>query len=262
MQGATEGWPVPSRVPTLARGEVHAWRAWLYLPPAVLARLAASLTEEERQRAARFVLEGHRQRFIAAHGALRAILALYLGCPAATLRFGHGPRGKPLLLEPAGTLDLRFNLAHADNLALCAVTRGAEVGADVEAIRPLPDADKIAARFFSLQEQAMFRRLPAGERQEAFFLGWTRKEAYLKALGDGLARPLSGFSVTLQPSEPARLLAVEGDPLEVARWSLLALHPAPGYAAALAVEGTPRRLAQWSWIPGGTRPSGEGDSIW
>lgn len=246
-----DDWPAPTAVPTLAAGEVHAWRAWLDLSPEVLARLAASLPEDEQQRAARFRLERHRERFVAAHGALRAILGLYLGCPAATPRFGRGPQGKPMLLAPAGALDLRFNLAHSHDLALCAVAAGAEVGADVEAIRPLPDADRIAARFFSAREQAMLRELPAGEREEAFILGWTRKEAYLKALGAGLGRPLSGFSVTLRPGEPARLLDVEGQPDEAARWSLVALHPAPGYAAALAVEGPLRRLMQWSWTPGG-----------
>jgi len=233
---------------------VHAWRAWLDLSPEVLDRLAASLAEDERERAARFRSAGLRQRFVAAHGALRAILGLYLGRPAAALRFDRGPRGKPMLLEPAGSLDLRFNLAHSRDLAVCAVARGAEVGVDVEAIRPLPDAIKIAARFFSDREQAVLRELPAGEREEAFILGWTRKEAYLKALGDGLARPLSGFSVTLRPGEPARLLDVKGRPQEIERWSLVTLHPAPGYAAALAVEGPLRRLVQWTWVPDGQEP--------
>jgi len=251
LQSAMYDWPAPAGVPTLAPGEVHAWRAWLDLSPEELGSLAASLAEDERERAARFRLDRHRQRFVAAHGALRAILGLYLGCPAATLRFDHGPRGKPMLLDPAACLDLRFNLAHSSDLAVCVVALGADVGADVEAIRPLPDADKIAARFFSVREQAMLWELPAGEREKSFFLGWTRKEAYLKALGDGLARPLSGFSVTLQPGEPARLLDVECQPHEVERWTLAALQPAPGYAAALAIEGPLRRLAQWSWAPSG-----------
>lgn len=250
MQGGTDDWPAPAGVPTLAPGEVHAWRAWLDLSPEVLDRLAASLGDDERERAARFRLERHRQRFVAAHGALRAILGLYLSRPAAALGFERGPQGKPRLQEAAGVPDLRFNLAHSRDLALCAVARGAEVGADVEAIRPMPDAERIAARFFSAREQAMLRELPPGRREEAFVLGWTRKEAYLKAQGSGLSQPLSGFSVSLQPGEPARLLDVEGHPGEAARWSLVALSPAPGYAAALAVEGPIRRLVRWSWMPG------------
>ncbi len=255
-----EAWPVPAMAPSLAPAEVHAWRAWLDLPPEELACLAASLSKDERERARRFRLERHRQRFVAAHGALRAILALYLGCPAAAVRFDLGPRGKPLLLDPAGAVDLRFNMAHSEDLALCVVARNAEVGVDVEAIRPVTDADKIAARHFSPREQAVLRKLPAGERQEAFFLGWTRKEAYLKALGDGLARPLSGFSVALRPGEPAQLLDVEGQPQEAARWSIVTLHPAPGYVAAMTVEGKPRGIAQWTWVPGGPQPGGEGRS--
>jgi 4'-phosphopantetheinyl transferase len=250
LHGPTADWPLPAEAPTLARGEVHVWRAWLDLAPEQASRLAAILDEDERERAARFRLEGHRQRFVAAHGALRSILALYLGCPAASLRFGHGPRGKPLILDPGDSPDLRFNLAHSGDLAVCALAQGAEVGADVEAIRSLPDSDAIVARFFSAREQAMLWELSPGEREESFFLGWTRKEAYLKALGDGLARPLSGFSVTVRPGEPARLLEVEGQPHEVERWSLVALHPATGYAAALAVEGPLRRVVQWSWQPG------------
>ena len=260
MPGVMDDWPAPAGAPTLAPGEVHAWRAWLDLAPDTLAHLAETLSEDERERAARFRPERHRRRFIAAHGALRAILALYLGCPAAAIRFGRGPRGKPMLLDPPGSLDVRFNLAHSRDLALCVVARDAEVGADVEAIRAVPDADKVVERFFSAREQAMLRELPAGEREEAFVLGWTRKEAYLKALGDGLARPLSGFSVTLRPGEPARLLEVQGQPHEVERWSLVALHPAPGYAAAVAVEGPLRRLVQWSWVPGGQEAAGEGAS--
>jgi 4'-phosphopantetheinyl transferase len=250
LQGPADDWPLPSEPPALARGEVHVWRAWLDLAPGEVASLSTSLAEDERERAARFRLEGHRQRFVAAHGALRSILALYLGCPATTLRFGRASRGKPLLVHPVSALDLRFNLAHSGALAVCVLAQGTEVGADVEAIRSLPDAHRMAARFFSAREQAALQELPPGERDQAFFLAWTRKEAYLKALGDGLARPLSSFSVSLRPGEPARLLDVENQPHEVERWSLVAVHPAPGYAAALAVEGPVRHLVQWTWLPG------------
>lgn len=240
-------WLSPPQPLPLRPGEVHVWRAWLECPAEQRALLADSLSTAERDRAGRFHSEADRDRFVVARGGLRAILGHYLGVAAAEIHLSYGPHGKPHLAQSAHGLDLRFNLAHSHNLALYAFTAGCDLGVDLEAIRPLADADDIAARFFSARERAAYLALPAAERLEAFYRGWVRKEAYLKALGDGLARPLAGFSVSLGPGEPARLLEVEGDPAETERWSLAALDPAPGYAAALAVEGQPLRLVCWQF---------------
>ena len=140
---------------------------------------------------------------------------------------------------------LRFNLSHSQGLALYAVTRGREIGVDLECIRPISDAEQIAERFFSAHENAVFRTIPAHEKPKAFFNCWTRKEAYLKALGDGLARPLDEFDVSLAPGEPAKLLRIEGAPQEASRWSLNRLEPGSGYVAALAVEGYGYQLKCW-----------------
>ena len=118
---------------------------------------------------------------------------------------------------------------------------------DLEYIRSVPDAEEIAARFFSCQENAVFRALPPEQKQAAFFNCWTRKEAYIKAIGDGLAFSLDQFDVSLSPGEPARLLGIKGSSAAAAHWSLQELTPAPGYVAALAVEGHGWSLICWQW---------------
>ena len=128
-----------------------------------------------------------------------------------------------------------------------AVTRQRRVGVDIEYLRSLPDLDTVAERMFSPGERAALRRLPLAQRHEGFFNGWTRKEAYIKAIGEGLSHPLDRFTVSLAPGAPARLEDVESDPAEAARWTLEALAPNPGCVAALAVEGRPPRLACHRW---------------
>jgi 4'-phosphopantetheinyl transferase len=143
--------------------------------------------------------------------------------------------------------ELRFNVSHSHGLALYAVTRRRKIGIDIERVRPISGPEQLAARFFSAGENAELCALPEHVKHEAFFNCWTRKEAYVKARGEGLSLPLNQFDVSLNPGEPARLLRVERDPQEAARWSLQGLTPAPGYVAALAVEGHGWRLACWEW---------------
>jgi 4'-phosphopantetheinyl transferase len=155
-------------------------------------------------------------------------------------RGGEKPR-----LRDAG--DLRFNMSHAEDLCLVAVARGREVGVDLEAVRPLGDLAVLAETCFSPMELEALLAVPESGRVHAFYSGWTRKEAVLKALGDGLARPLDSFDVTLAPGEPARLLQVDGDPTASARYELHALEPWPGFVGALAVEGRGGRLRLLDW---------------
>ena len=178
------------------------------------------------------------------------ILARYLGTDPAALRFAYGARGKPALAPGNAAPAVRFNFANSDGRALCAVTLGREIGVDLERIRPESATDAVAEDFFSRAEVATLRALDAEHRTRAFFDCWTRKEAYIKARGDGLWLPLDRFEVSLAPGEPAALLATHDDPAEAARWPLRELHPGPGYAAALAVEGHRWRLQCWQW-PGG-----------
>ncbi len=142
---------------------------------------------------------------------------------------------------------LQFNLSHSDRFALYAFARERAIGIDIEYIRPIPEAEQIAEAFFSAYERAVFRSIPAHKKAEAFFNCWTRKEAYIKAIGDGFARPLDRFDVSFAPGEQARLLNVEEDLDEPSRWSFHELVPVPGYVATLVVEGHGGSLACWQW---------------
>lgn len=218
---------------SLADDEVHTWCMPLNQSADAMQMLARTLSVDEQARCARFHFERDQRAFVASHGLLRAILGRYLNIEPSRVRFSYGSHGKPALIDSR----LRFNLSHAHQRVLIAVTLAREIGADIEHIRPIDDMEQIVARFFSSSERVAFCALPASQKSEAFFSGWTRKEAYLKAIGDGLARPLDTFDVSLTPGAPASLLRVESDAGEVTRWSLLALAPVPGYLAALCVEG-------------------------
>lgn len=240
MRADEQPWLIPASSPGLAEDEVHVWRVVLDLGAAELARLEATLSPEEAARAARLRFEPDRRGFLAAHGALRDILARYLGADPARLEFRRAAFGKPALAPACGAAWLRFNLSHSHGLALCAVARHREVGVDVERIRALIDERLIARRFFAPQEVAALESLPAEEQTTAFFRCWTRKEAYIKARGEGLGIPLDSFTVSLGP---------EGSSA-VAGWSLEALAPASGYAGAVTAEGRAWRLRLWDWQPG------------
>jgi len=229
-------WPVGPLAPRLTNVEVHLWCIGLNQSAPFSEDI---LSPDELARANRFKFPVHRRRFVAAHGWLRALLGRYQNCHPAELRFDYGPQGKPAL---AGQTDLHFNLAHSGELALLAVAP-AELGVDVEAIRPVPELDQIARRFFAPTEHAQIRQLPAEQQQPAFFTCWTRKEAFLKATGDGLTRPLDSFSVAVQPEQPAQFNHITGD--DAARWWLAALTPAIGYVGALAITGRHWQIHCW-----------------
>lgn len=218
-------------------------------PAAEVQQLTQTLSSDERSRAERFHFERDRRHFIVGRGLLRTILGRYLGLRSSQLQFCYGPRGKPALAETVSEskAKLYFNLAHAAGLALYAVTNDREIGVDLEQIHPIADMDQIAERFFSAQESAALRALPPEQRQEAFFNCWTRKEAYLKASGEGLAQPLDQFSVSLGPGEPAKLVSIAGDFQEASRWFIQAFSPANGYVAAVAVQGQDWRLKYWDF---------------
>ena len=231
----------------LSSDEVHVWCASLDLPALSVQSLQRTLGAAELDRAGRFYFQRDRQRFIVAHGLLRVILGCYLDTEPKQLRFCNGPYGKPALDTTSSQATLNFNLSHSDGLALYAIARGREVGIDLERFRPVAGAEQIAKSFFSAQENDTLCALPHTQKREAFFNCWTRKEAYLKACGDGLTRHLNEIDVSLAPGEPARLLSIENNPQQVSRWTLHELAPAVGYVAALCVEGSGWSLACWHW---------------
>ena len=205
--------------------------------PAVTNELARCLSGDERLRADRFAFERDRRRFIVARAGLRRLLAERLGLRPEAVEFAYGPRGKPALAPRLASSDLRFNVSHSEDLAVCAFTRGREIGIDVEAVRAIEDADAIAARFFSARENDVYRALDPREKPLGFFNCWTRKEAFIKAIGDGLYHPLDSFDVSLAPGEPARILRVNDIPGDSCGWRLESFSPAEGFVLAIVTEG-------------------------
>jgi 4'-phosphopantetheinyl transferase len=230
---------LPSSV-KLARDEVHSWCASLDVPPETSARLYATLTPDERTRSARFHFKRDQQRFIVARGVLRDLLGRYLQTQPSQISFVYNAFGKPDL-GPEFASRLKFNLSHSAGLALIAITNASNVGVDLEYIQAQSEHADIAQCFFSAAEVDYLSALPGHLFAEAFFGCWTKKEAYLKACGEGLAIPLDSFSVPLT-TDPAQSPVDRCD-----GWSLYTLRPAPGYAGALAIEGTGWRLRQWHW---------------
>jgi 4'-phosphopantetheinyl transferase len=235
-------WTARPGEPLLTETDIHLWRASLDCNQAILQRWEATLAEDELARASRFIFPLDRNRFIAARGILRAIFSQYLQRPAAAVEFMYGPEGKPRLRVRDAVCPIRFNLSHSQGLAVFAFSCNREIGVDVEAIRANVTAEEIAERFFSSNELAEFRALPPEQRAEGFFACWTRKEAYVKARGSGLAIPLDSFDVSLTPGTPEGLVSVDSD-----RWMLNSFRPADGYAGALVAEGNDLRLHFWDW---------------
>lgn len=198
---------------------------------------AGLLSDAERSRATRFVFERDARRFILARARLRQELALRLGEPPESIELAYGAHGKPALARSFADSGLHFNVAHCDDVAVYAFSPAHEVGIDVEAVRVLPDTDAIAARHFSDRENAAYRVLDPQDRPQGFFNCWTRKEAFLKAQGDGLSHRLDRFDVSLTPGEPAEILRVGNTPGRDCGWQLESFTPAAGFVAAVVVEG-------------------------
>ena len=213
-------------------GAVEIVVAHLFAASEAVSAAVAVLSEDERARADRFAFDRDRRRFIIARAHLRHLLAARLETAPEAIQFSYGARGKPSLRAS----DCRFNVSHCGDLAVFAFCRHREIGIDLESVRPLEDADAIAARFFSPRENAEYRSLPAAHRPQGFFNCWTRKEAFIKATGDGLAHPLDAFDVTLTPDAPARILRVGDTPGTACGWSLECFVPAPGYVAAVVTS--------------------------
>jgi 4'-phosphopantetheinyl transferase len=230
----------------LASDEVHSWCASLDVQDETSARLYATLNPDERNRSARFQFERDRQRFIVAHGVVRELLGRYLQVQPRQIRFVYNAFGKPDL-SPEFDTRLKFNLSHSAGRALIAVA-ATNVGVDLEYIRAESDYADIARCFFSAAEVDYLSALARHLYPEGFFSCWTKKEAYIKASGEGLAIALNSFSVppTTDPADgPVDLRVASNNTVPAKRWSLFTLRPAPGFAGALAIEGSGWRLRQW-----------------
>jgi 4'-phosphopantetheinyl transferase len=240
---ATPGaWLPPPKSLTLPENQLHIWRARLACDGGLLRRFEKILSEEERKRAEKFLVTDAKVCFVAARGILRETLGKYTGVDPAEIVLGYGPYGKPFVSAPDTSRAVRFNLSHSHGYAAFVFARGREAGIDIEQIRQEAAGEDIARRFFSQQEVEQLCAMPEEIRTEGFFSCWTRKEAYIKALGQGLQIPLHGFSVSITEVCPQELMGREGS-----RWSLYQFEPAPGFAGAVAAQGKGWQREFWEW---------------
>jgi 4'-phosphopantetheinyl transferase len=232
--------PPPSTLPNISR-DTHVWLAPLEGASFDVDWGRRQLSAEEQDRAARFKFERDRRRFIVAHAALRSILGSYLNVAPKDLQFAVGPNGKPKLAPMLAAQDFEFNLSHSYEVALIAVSRGKEIGVDVEFVKRDFAFDEVAVRFFSPREVASLHALPRHLQREAFYKCWTSKEALLKAKGVGLSGGLDEVELALTDDEQ---VIIKGT---LPNWSLLELGGVEGYAGALAFEGLGWRLKCYLW---------------
>lgn len=242
-------WTLPPDVLTLDAADVHVWRIALEDPVPAGAR--TTLSESEQTRATAFRFPHLTARYVASHAAMRAILSQYTGVPPEAIAFAASKAGKPVLAGERAARTPRFNLSHSHDLALLAVARLREVGVDIEYTRVGRARFDPLHGFFSRAECLALGALDPARLQDACYQCWTRKEAFLKARGDGLTLDLDAFDVSCDPDEPPRILARRGTAADEREWSIFDLHPGAGFAAAGAIEGglPAVRTWQWRWRP-------------
>lgn len=252
-------WDAPPGNYALPEDEVHVWRAGLNWPAQGIGELKQILSPDEREKADRFHFDVDRRRHVVGRGLLRLLLGRCLGAAPDRLQFDYSAHGKPSLAVASAKMPLQFNVSHSGELVLIALARGRVVGVDVERIRTDMEVKGIAERFFSPGERTALAALDASVQHDAFFACWTRKEAYIKARGEGLSLPLDQFDVSLAPGQPARLLETRPDPAEARRWVLRELDVGAEHKAALAVERAGWQLRAWDWPAGVCSLGSDGD---
>ena len=224
---------------SLGRDDVHVWSARIFDHSSAIGRIGASLAEDEQIRAGRFRFRDDRLRYLITRGLLRMLAGWYLSIPPRRVRFSHGTHGKPELLDG----DLRFNVSHSNGIGLLAFARQRDIGVDVEWLNRRIDTDRLAEHAFSGEEYAQYRSLPSSEKRQAFFACWTRKEAFMKGVGKGLALPPGAFAVSMAPGQVARLLRIGGSTGACRDWTMHSLTPCPGYVGAVLARGRNWKLS-------------------
>jgi 4'-phosphopantetheinyl transferase len=225
----------------LEPNDLHVWRFGLSPPEERLMFFHTLLSDDEQKRARRFHFDHDRHAYTTARGLLRLLIGNYQQCDPATVEIRTGKFGKP---ELAGGR-LKFNIAHSDGLGLAAFSRAREVGVDIERADPEKCSDGLARRSFSDIEYRQYASISGEQKSVAFFNGWTRKEAFIKATGKGLSYPLDTFDVSLLPDREARLERVNGSREQAVQWSMWALTPDHAYHGAVVVRGTGCRLSRF-----------------
>lgn len=244
-------WLDPADNLVLSEQEVHIWRADLDLIESSLSTFLELLSPDEKNRAQKFRFARDRRNFIAARGVLRSMIGKYLEINPAEISFQYNEFGKP---DIAGNYPLNFNISHSQNMAVFAFTKRFNIGIDVEYVNPDVEVKEIAGNFFSTNEIANLFALPDKQQTLGFFNCWTRKEAFIKAVGEGLSFPLDKFEVSLEPDKPAKLLATDWDPNAVSKWSMYAMSPGANFVGSVAIEGVVRQATCWNWQIGSHLP--------
>jgi 4'-phosphopantetheinyl transferase len=245
-QRSRTSWLEAPRPTVFPAGRVDVWRVRLDEPAAVGSE-AGVLSPDEIARAGRFHFERDRIHFTRCRSALRNLLAGYLAIPATEIRFEYLASGKPQLADQQNPRALQFNVSHSAGIALIAIGSEHRLGVDIEKIRDDVDTTALAERFFSLRERAGLQALPDHLRVPGFFACWTRKEAFLKATGDGLSFPLADFSVTTHPDSDPALEEIKGNTVVREQWFLADLSAIEGYCATVALERSHSRLETYAW---------------
>lgn len=249
-------WPLPSSVAKPTSGEVHIWCAHLAVDQATLTGLQGTLSRDERVRSMRYYFRADRIRFVAVRGMLRVLLGYYLGKSPQEVHFGYGLHGKPYLETPSGRHSMRFNLSYSGSFAVYAIACGREVGIDIERVSEKVDTRSVAESFFAEIEVEALAHHSAGERTQAFFRLWTRKEALLKASGQGILDSLDLFDATLTFPKARHPLWLEQGGAGSTLWSVEDLAPAPGYTAAIVTPGPGWITKTWRlMVSSGLRPT-------
>lgn len=236
-------WETVTLIPKLDANRVDVVAVSLDFEPQSLERLERLLSSDELSRANRFVYAEHRRRFVACRGVLRSFLGSHLDLDPASINLKTEKHGKPRLADP-GSLDIRFNLTHSRELAVFAFALSREVGIDIEEIRQDRDIDEIAARYFSRRERSELAAVSPRDGVHAFFRCWTRKEAYLKARGDGLSVPLDSFDVTVLRDAPLVLFAQDAS-----RWTMRSIVPEADFVGAVVYEGADPAVRTMTYHP-------------
>lgn len=239
-----QNWLLPPKKLTLTNSKVHIWLANLDISTEKVTRLSKFLSADEQIRADRFKFEKNRNHFIAARGILRMIASAYLSVPADRLQFAYSSRGKPSFQSDS----LQFNLSHSHNLALYGFTKDNQIGVDLEYLRPMPDAAKIAQRFFSPQEYQWINSLSDRAQQKAFFQCWTAKEAYLKATGEGISNSLDLVEVKISDDRNKISIEIKQGDRQVSGWLIDGFVPQQDYIATVAVESNQCNFYYWQYI--------------
>jgi 4'-phosphopantetheinyl transferase len=228
----------------LIEDEAHIWRADLKFNECFKSSFLKLLSPDEKSRAHKFRFIKDSMNFIIARGILRSLIGKYLEINPAEVSFRYSEFGKP---DIADNHFLQFNISHSQNIALFAFTKKLNVGVDVEFVNPDIEVKDIAAKFFSPNEVSNLFALPEKKHTLGFFNCWTRKEAFIKAVGEGLSFPLNKFEVSLEPDEPVKLLATDWEPKDVSKWSIYSISPAANFVGGLAIEGVVEKIKFWNW---------------